>query len=179
MVVADGQGVPLGVELASASPHEVTLIEPLLAQISVPRNGAGRPRSRFPRLIYDRAADSDPLRDRLAKRGIDLICPHRKNRKKPKRQDGRKLRRYKRRYRIERTIGWLSSFRRLVTRYERKSSIDSEIVQAIQQATKQKDKASAVHMALNEYLRLQKLRQLADLAGTVELRYSNDELEAM
>ena len=123
MVVADGQGVPLGVELASASPHEVTLIEPLLAQISVPRNGAGRPRSRFPRLIYDRAADSDPLRDRLAKRGIDLICPHRKNRKKPKRQDGRKLRRYKRRYRIERTIGWLSSFRRLVTRYERKSSM--------------------------------------------------------
>ena len=58
-------------------------------------------------------------------------------------------------------------------------TLDSEIVQAIQQATKQKDKASAVHMALNEYLRLQKLRQLADLAGTVELRYSNDELEAM
>ena len=123
MVVADGQGVPLGVELASASPHEVTLIEPLLAQIAVPRGGPGRPRSRFPRLIYDRAADSDPLRDRLAKRGIDLICPHRKNRKKPKRQDGRKLRRYKRRYIIERTVGWLSSFRRLVTRYERKSSM--------------------------------------------------------
>ena len=58
-------------------------------------------------------------------------------------------------------------------------TLDSKIVQAIQQATKQKDKAAAVHMALNEYLRLQKLRQLADLAGTVELRYSNDELEAM
>ena len=58
-------------------------------------------------------------------------------------------------------------------------TLDSEIVQAIQQATKQKDKTSAVHMALNEYLRLQKLRQLARLAGTVELRYSNDGLEAM
>ena len=58
-------------------------------------------------------------------------------------------------------------------------TLDSKMVQAIQQATKQKDKASAVHMALNEYLRWQKLRQLADLAGTVELRYSNDELEAM
>lgn len=57
--------------------------------------------------------------------------------------------------------------------------LDSEIVQAIQQATKQKDKDSAVHMALNEYLRLQKIRQLSSLAGTVELRYSNDELEAM
>ena len=58
-------------------------------------------------------------------------------------------------------------------------TLDSEIVQAIQQATEEKDKASAVRMALNEYLRLQKLRQLANLAGTVELRYSNDELEAM
>ena len=91
LVVADGQGVPLGVELASASPHEATLIEPLLAQIHVPRMGPGRPRCRFPRLIYDRAADSEPLRDRLAQRGIDLICPHRINRIKPKRQDGRKL----------------------------------------------------------------------------------------
>ena len=58
-------------------------------------------------------------------------------------------------------------------------TLDSEIVQAVQQATKQKSKASAVRMALNEYLRLQKLRQLANLAGTVELRYANDELEAM
>ena len=123
MVVADGPGVPWGVERASASPHEVPLIEPLLAQIAVPRNGPGRPRSRFPRLIYDRAADSEPLRDRLAKRGLDLIGPHRKNRKKPQRQDGRKRRRYKRRYIIERTIGWLSSFRRLGTRDERKSSM--------------------------------------------------------
>ena len=58
-------------------------------------------------------------------------------------------------------------------------TLESEIVQAVQQATKQKSKASAVRMALNEYLRLQKLRQLANLAGTVELRYSNEELEAM
>lgn len=58
-------------------------------------------------------------------------------------------------------------------------TLDSEIVQAIQKATGEKDKAAAVYMALNEYLRLQKLRQLANLAGTVELRYSNDELEAM
>lgn len=58
-------------------------------------------------------------------------------------------------------------------------TLDSEIVQAIQQETGEKDTSSAVCMALNEYLRLQKLRQLASLAGTVDLRYSNDELEAM
>ena len=110
MVLVDGCGLPLGAQIASASPHEVTLIEPLLDQRILPT----KPR----RLIYDAAADSDPLRTRLAKRGIELISPHRKNRKKPPTQDGRKLRRYRRRWKIERSIGWLQNFRRLVTRYE-------------------------------------------------------------
>ena len=65
MVVADGQGVPLGVQLASASPHECTLIESTLEQVAVPRAGRGRPRKNPERLIYDRAADSDALRARL------------------------------------------------------------------------------------------------------------------
>jgi transposase len=110
MVLTDGRGLPLAAEIASASPHEVTLIEPLLEQRILPK----KPR----RLLYDLAGDSDPLRTRLARRGIELICPHRKNRTKPPTQDGRKLRRYRRRWKIERSIGWLQNFRRLVTRYE-------------------------------------------------------------
>ena len=43
------------------------------------------------------AADSDPLRERLAERDIDLIAPHKRGRRKPPLQDGRKLRRYRRR----------------------------------------------------------------------------------
>jgi len=123
MVVASGQGIPLGVQLASASPHEITLIESTLDCVAVPRPGKGRPRKNPKRLIYDRAADSDPLRKRLKKRGIDLICPHKINRKKPATQDGRKLRRYKRRWKIERSIAWFANFRRLVVRYERSFSI--------------------------------------------------------
>jgi len=119
MVVVDGQGIPLAAHLDSASPGEATLIETTLAQVAVPRTGAGRPRMRMPRLIYDRAADSDPLRQRLAQRGIDLICPHRSNRVKPKTQDGRKLRRYRRRWKMERTFAWLGNFRRLVVRWDR------------------------------------------------------------
>lgn len=117
MVVASGQGLPLGVQLASASPHETTLIESTLERVSVPRR-RGRPRKNPTRLIYDKAADSDPLRERLKKRGIDLICPHKSNRVKPPTQDGRKLRRYKRRWKMERAIAWLGNFRRLVVRYE-------------------------------------------------------------
>ena len=119
MVVVDGQGIPLGGTLASASPSEVKLIEATLDQVKVPRGGRGRPRKRMPRLIADKAYDSDPLRKRLKQRGIDLICPHRRNRTKRKLQDGRKLRRYRRRYKIERTFAWLGNFRRLVVRYDR------------------------------------------------------------
>jgi IS5 family transposase len=46
------------------------------------------------RLIADKVYCSDPLRKRLKELKIDLIVPHRKNRMKTKRQDGRKLRRY-------------------------------------------------------------------------------------
>ena len=118
MVIVDGAGIPLGNDLDSASPAEVTLIETTLEQVAVPRSGRGRPRKNPDRLIYDKAADSDPLRTRLARRGIELICPHRKNRKKPPTQDGRPLRRYKRRWKVERTLSWWGNFRRLVVRWD-------------------------------------------------------------
>jgi transposase len=70
------------------------------------------------RLIADRAYDSDPLRKELSKKGIELICPHRKNRKKPRTQDGRKLRRYARRWKVERYFAWLHNYRRCVVRYD-------------------------------------------------------------
>ena len=55
------------------------------------------------RLIGDKAYDSDSLDAALAKRGIEMIAPHRSNRTAPKTQDGRSLRRYKRRWKVERT----------------------------------------------------------------------------
>jgi len=69
-------------------------------------------------LIGDRAYDSDPL-DRTLKEeyDIELIAPHREGRKH-KTQDGRPLRRYKKRWRVERLFAWLQWFRRLVVRYE-------------------------------------------------------------
>jgi transposase len=69
-------------------------------------------------LIGDKAYDSDPLDAELAERGIELIAPHRRNRKKPQTQDGRKLRRYKRRWKVERLNAWLQNFRRVATRFD-------------------------------------------------------------
>ncbi len=119
MVVVDGQGIPVGSTLASASPAEVKLAEQTLEAVKVPRKGRGRPKKRPVRLIGDKAYDSDLLRKRLGELKIDLIVPHRKNRTKTKKQDGRKLRRYKKRWKVERTFSWISNFRRLVVRYER------------------------------------------------------------
>jgi transposase len=119
MVVVDGQGIPIGSTLASASPAEVKLAEQTLEAVKVPRKGRGRPKKRPQRLIADKAYDSDPLRKRLKELKIDLIVPHRKNRTKTKKQDGRKLRRYRKRWKVERTFSWISNFRRLVVRYER------------------------------------------------------------
>jgi len=110
MLLVDGAGLPLAVDVHAASPAEVTLIEPLLKQAVTPYVPK--------RLVYDRAADSDPLRKRLAARGIQLICPHRRGRVRRNTQDGRPLRRYRKRWIVERTISWLQAFRRLVKRYE-------------------------------------------------------------
>jgi transposase len=119
MVVVDGQGVPLACHLDSASPAEVTLLERTLDNIdALPAPGAQQP-PQPQRLVCDKGYDSDGLRQRLAERGIELVCPHRRNRKRPPLQDGRKLRRYKRRWKVERTFAWLGNFRRLVVRYER------------------------------------------------------------
>jgi len=124
MVVVDGAGVPLGDHLHSASPAEVRLAETTLAAIRVGRtHRAGRPRQKPVRVIADKAYDSDPLRKRLRQRGIELICPHKRNRVRPATQDGRALRRYRRRWIVERTIGWLGNYRRLVVRYDRSLQI--------------------------------------------------------
>jgi len=71
------------------------------------------------RLIGDRAYDSDPLDARLAEQGIRLIAPHKRNRVKPKTQDGRELRRYQKRWKVERLFAWLQNFRRVLVRFDR------------------------------------------------------------
>ncbi len=111
MAIADGAGIPLAAWTTSASPAEVTLVEQTIDASFYPWI--------YERLIGDKAYDSDALDERLwEERGIELISPNRRNRK-VRTQDGRPLRRYKRRWKMERLFAWLQNFRRLVTRYER------------------------------------------------------------
>ena len=111
MAISDGHGLPLAVHVASASPHETKLVEPTIER----RFLAETPE----RLIGDRAYDSDPLdvqiRDRF---GVQLVAPHNSTRSRKATQDGRVLRRYRRRWKIERLFAWLHNFRRVVIRWE-------------------------------------------------------------
>ena len=111
MAIADRYGLPVAVHVASASPNEATLVEATLERRFL--------REAPERLIGDKAYDSDPLDQRVHQQfGVALIAPHRRNRSKPVTQDGRALRRYRRRWKIERLFAWLHNFRRVVTRGE-------------------------------------------------------------
>jgi len=80
MAIADRHGLPVAVHVESATPHEVTLVKATIAQRLVLK----RPEH----LVGDAAYESDQLDAELAQRGIELIAPHRRDRKR-KTQDGR------------------------------------------------------------------------------------------
>jgi hypothetical protein len=101
MAIADRAGLPVAAGIAGASPHEVTLVEETIDN--------GFLEHAPDRLIGDRAYDSNGLDARLKQeRGIELIAPHLSSRRR-KTQDGRPLRRYKRRWKIERLFAWLQN----------------------------------------------------------------------
>src|SRR5579864_1969860 len=110
MAVSDRHGLRVAVCVESTTPHEVKLATNTLVQMVIsdaPQN-----------LVGDNAYDSYKLDSELRRYGIELIAPHRMNRKNTT-QDLRRLRRYHRRWEIERLFAWLQNFRRLVVRYER------------------------------------------------------------
>ena len=109
MAIVEEHGYPLAVHIASASPGEATLVEATIEARIV---------DKLPnRLIGDKAYDSDGLDKKLsAEHGIEMIAPNRRKRRKT--QDGRQLRRYKRRWKVERFFSWLQSYRHITVRYD-------------------------------------------------------------
>ena len=109
-VVVDASGLPLGMATAGADVSEQDLLGPALEDVPV-EVPPGTP------VITDKGHDSDPLRDDLEADGYRPIIPHRKNRVKPTRNDGRRLRRYRHRWKVERTNAWLHCYRGVATRW--------------------------------------------------------------
>ena len=116
MVLVDARGLPVSIETMSASPHESTLVQHLFDFMLTEQMPE--------RVIGDKAYDSDALDNMMAEHGIEMIAPHRCNRKPENiTQDGRPMRRYKRRWTVERTISWFQNFRRLCIRWEKSTKL--------------------------------------------------------
>lgn len=109
LAIVDSHGLPLSVSTHAANHHEVTLVQLSFDFYML----EAKPEY----LIGDRAYDSDGLDDELKQYCVNMIAPHRSTRKL-KTQDGRHLRRYERRWPVERFCAWLQWKRRLLVRWE-------------------------------------------------------------
>jgi hypothetical protein len=118
VIISDNaDGLPISVYVTStASPHHevITLAEASISTKCFITD------EKPEHLISDKTYDSDPLDARLAiEYAVELISSHRLRRKRPKTLDGRPLRRYKHRWKIERLLfAWLQNFHRILVRYE-------------------------------------------------------------
>jgi transposase len=109
MAIVDRHGLPLSVSTYAANHHEVTLVQLSFEFYMI----EAKPEN----LIGDKAYDSDQLDEQLRRDGIEMIAPHRSDRKR-KTQDRRRLRRYERRWIVERFFAWIQWRRRLLVRWE-------------------------------------------------------------
>jgi transposase len=116
--VVDRRGSPLAVWLTAANVNEGTLLEEVIDAIEPirgPRRRPGRPRHRPAKLHADKAYASRHNRQALRRRGIMPRIA------RPGIDASHRLGRI--RWVVERTLGWLHRFRRLMIRYERRGDI--------------------------------------------------------
>lgn len=132
-IVVDASGLPLGMATDAANVSEQALLVDALADmpVAVPANTP---------VVADKGHDSDALRDALVKAGFVPVIPHRRNRVKPSRTDGRRLRRYQRRWKVERTNAWLHCYRGLAVRWSHYSFLYTGLVYL-----------AFIHMALQRF----------------------------
>jgi transposase len=114
-LVSDRRGIPLSVMLTAANVHDSMVFEELVDAIEPIKRPRGRPRKRPQKLHADKAYDDKKCKEALRRRSI-------KNRIARKgKESSEKLGRH--RWIVERTLAWLSKYRRLTIRYERRDDI--------------------------------------------------------
>ena len=103
-LLVDALGFPLQFILTGGERHDLSQAESLLAPFH------------FDAVIADKGYDSDPLRELLTARQVEVVIPSRRYRKQPRDYD--RLR-YKERNIVERFINRIKWYRRIFTRYEK------------------------------------------------------------
>ena len=126
-LLVDGRGRALVIAVAAGQGGDAPMLVRLLGQLSVPRIGPGRPRTRPASLAGDKAYSSTAIRAHLRGRRITAVIPE------PADQIGHRRRRgsrggrpidfdpvaYRRRNVIERAFNQLKHWRGIATRYDK------------------------------------------------------------
>ena len=123
----DGQGRPLAVVVTGGQRNDGAMLTEVLADIRVPRCGAGRPRTRPDAVVADRAYTSGVNRRMLAGRGIKAVIPQKVTEIDARRRKGAAGGRpptfdtdtYKGRNVVERSFNDTKQWRGLATRYDK------------------------------------------------------------
>jgi transposase len=114
-LVSDRNGIPLCVMLTAANVHDSMVFEELIDAIEPIKRPRGRPRKRPEKLHADKAYDDKKCKEALRKRSIKSRIARKGI------ESSEKLGRH--RWIVERTLAWLSKYRRLTIRYERRDDI--------------------------------------------------------
>ncbi|WP_456294054.1 IS5 family transposase [Streptomyces mirabilis] len=128
-LAAEGRCRPLALVLTPGHYGDGPQLERVLAQVSVPRTGVRRPRTRPDHVLADKAYTSRSNRRYLRRRGIRHTIPERLDQQKHRRNRGSRGGRptgfdsehYKKRNTVERAINRLKGFRAVATRYEKRA----------------------------------------------------------
>jgi transposase len=110
-LVCDGGGVPLSVVVTAANVNDTTMFQAVLADVPPVRTAARRRRTRPGAVHADKGYDSRANRAWLRRRGIKSRIARRGI------ESSTRLGRH--RWRVERSLSWLSCWRRLAVRWDR------------------------------------------------------------
>jgi transposase len=114
-VATDGRGIPLAVRITGANRHESTVFADLIDAIPPIKQPSGRRRKRPDKVHADKAYDGRRCRRALRRRHIKVRIARKGI--ESKERLGRD------RWVVERTLAWLTRYRRLTIRYERRDDI--------------------------------------------------------
>jgi len=129
--LVDGRGLPLVIAVSPGQAHDSPALARLLAELSVPRLGAGQPRTTPTALRADKAYSGRTNRDLLQSRGVQVVIPEKSDavaRRKAKGSAGGRpldfdIEDYKNRNVVERAFNRLKNWRGVATRYDKHALI--------------------------------------------------------
>jgi transposase len=110
-LVCDGSGVPLTAVVTAANVNDTTMFQAAVDDVPPIRTPSGRRRTRPGKVDADKGYDSRANRGYLRQRGIRARIARREV------ESSRRLGRH--RWKVERSLSWLSCFRRLQVRWDR------------------------------------------------------------